>query len=102
VHALQKVGGNAQPAGAARGLCGHRTSRAHDLVVRAKEQLLHRPRILARAWDAQVALGALVAQDALFCLLDGAHHGRVAVCILVHAYAEVDLVRVGVVAERFG
>ena len=91
-----KVGAQAQRAGAARGLGGSRTFARQQRRTLTQYQLADQLPKTAVAMTADIGFGQLLIDQALFGFLDRLQDRRQAIGVLVDAHAQVELVRVAV------
>jgi hypothetical protein len=99
VEALQEVGAELEPAGAAEGLHGRHAAGLADRRVGAKYEILDRTVVSSDAIDRQVVAGLRRFHHQLFGRLHAGQQRQLAVLVEVDADAEVDLCRIGVGVE---
>ncbi|MCY1517210.1 hypothetical protein D9M68_518800 [compost metagenome] len=96
VELLEEVGADLQAAGAADGLDGGHAAGGDGLALGAEDQALDGVVVGHDAVDRQVAAGRWGLHHVLLGGLHALEQGQLAVVVVIHADAEIDLVGVGV------
>ena len=97
----QEVGAYFQRAGSAHRLHGNSASGVQDFAVRAEDQLLDRAIVRRDPVDRQIDVRRAALGDRVLHAPHALEQRHLAVVVVVHADAEVDLVRIRIGVKRF-